>query len=248
MLAESLQATIGAFIARRGGGESALTVYAPDCWQVEARFRLPDGAYRLRSLGAGDESALALFGRQLSDHARDMFCPYPWSDAGRCAQAFAAAVAQSVQRVDAAYLLEHEDRPVAHCFLWKAGGNPVSQRAGLEVPELGVAVADAYQGRGFGSLAVRVLQHVAAVVAADAIELTTAVTNDRGWQAYQRTGFEYVGMLRIPLDVDVTAAELGQVAATRFRVERQMAYFTNPAARDAVTRFLATKRGETQNR
>ena len=217
---------------------------APGWWQVDARFRLPNGAYRIRNLGAGDEVALSAFGRQLGGHAREMFCPYPWADPAACERAFQAAVAQSVQRVDASYILEHDGNPFGHFFLWKAGGNPVSQRAGLEIPELGVALGDAYVGKGFGSLAVRVLQAVARAAGADAVELTTADANDAGWQVYRGAGFEYVGMLRIPLDVDVTAAELGHVAATRFRTERQMVCVLNPVRRDAVLRFLAAKRGE----
>ena len=244
MLEQALRQEIEAFIRRRGFTADGLTVHAPDCWQVDARFRLADGRYRLRTLSAGDEAALSTFGRQLSEHSRELFDPYPWSDAALCEQAFCTAVTHSVQRMDASYLLEHEGNPFGHFFLWKAGGNPVSQRAGLEVPELGVALADAYQGRGFGSLAVRVLQEVARAVAADAIALTTAPANDSGWRVYRRAGFEHVGMIRIPLGVDVTAAELGEVTATRFGTERQMVYVVNPARREAVMRFLAAKRGE----
>ena len=50
---------------------------------------------------------------------------------------------------------------MGHFFLWKAGGNPVSQAAGVEVPELGVAIADRYHHRGLGGLSVRLLLAVA---------------------------------------------------------------------------------------
>jgi ribosomal protein S18 acetylase RimI-like enzyme len=232
------------FVTRSGSAGGAVTVSAPDIWHVDARFRLADGRYRVRNLAAGDEAALAAFGRQLGARARDLFSPYPWDDETRCRAAFTQAVAQSVRRIDAAYLLEHEGNPIGHFFLWRAAGNPLSQRVGLEVPELGVAVADACQGRGFGSLAVRLLQAVAKVAGADAIELTTAADNEAGWRVYQRAGFDYTGMLKTPLDVDVTAAQLGLVAATRFRLERQMVWLASPARREAVLKYLAAKRAE----
>ncbi len=241
MLAESLQKVIGDFIRRHDSDAGELVLNAPDCWQVDGRFRLVDGHYRLRNLSLGDEENLCRFGQQLGEHSREMFCPYPWSDAEACTQAFRRAVAQSLKKIDASYLLEHEGNPFGHFFLWKAGGNPLSQRTGLEIPELGVAIADSYQEKGFGGLAVRILQTVAVSLKADAIELTTAATNDAGWQAYQRAGFEYVGMIRIPLEVDVTAADLGHVTATRFRTERHMVYLISTAKRDDVMRFLKGK-------
>ncbi len=242
MLTAAIRALIDAHARRHGVPAEDVQVQALDCWQLEASFRLPDGHYRLRTLGAGDEEALWAFGAQLGPEARELFCPYPWHDIDRCRAAFESAIAQSVRRIDASYLLEHDGAPIGHFFLWKAGGNPHSRASGLEIPELGVALADAYTGRGLGSLAVRTLQAVARALGADAIELTTAPTNDAGWQTYVRAGFIYVGMLRIPLEVDVTAAELGEVTATRFRDERQMVDLLRPARRQAVLDFLARKR------
>jgi RimJ/RimL family protein N-acetyltransferase len=132
--------------------------------------------------------------------------------------------------------------PVAHFFLWKAGGNPHSWQYRLQVPELGVAVADECQARGLGSLAVRILQAVAGDLGADAIELTTAMTNKGGWTTYRRCGFEYVGMIRIPLGVDVTAALAGEVHASRFREERQMVYVLRKDRREQVLDYLRLKR------
>jgi len=215
---------------------------ATNPWSVDVRFTLPDGQYRIRSLERGDERTLAAFGASLGDTAREMFCPYPWADADACAAAFRHAVEQSVTRVDASYLLERDGEPIGHFFLWKAGGNPVSRQVDLDVPELGVAIVDAFTGQGLGSLAVRFLVTVAAELDADAVELTTASENDAGWQTYQRAGFTYTGMLRIPLGVDVTAVESGEIGGTRFRIERQMVHILQPSKTAAILAYLAAKR------
>jgi ribosomal protein S18 acetylase RimI-like enzyme len=231
-----------ASFARRGTPATAVTLTADDPWALDLRFALPDGDYRLRALTDDDEAALWAFSRGLGAVSRDLFGPYPWHDDAACGQAFRAAIAQATARVDTSYLLEHDGATIGHGFLWKAGGNPVSRAAGLQVPELGVAVADRYHGRGFGGLLVRTLQAVGRALDADAIELTTAQTNASGWHTYLRAGFVYVGILRIPLGVDVTAAEAGTVQATRFRDERQMVDIIREARRDDILRYLAAKR------
>jgi hypothetical protein len=68
------------------------------------------------------------------------------------------------------------------------------------------------------------------------------LTNTGGWNTYLKTGFEYVGNMRVPLDVDVTSAVLGLVQATRFREERQMVYMIDEARRREVLKYLAIKR------
>ncbi len=221
-----------------------VNIVAPDCWQVDINFSLPDGQYRLRNLQAEDEPVMREFGNGLGEISRDMFGPYPWTDPVACAISFNSAISNSIKHIDASYILEHNGTPIGHFFLWKAGGNPLSAKYDIEVPELGVAIVDSHQGRGFGGLAVRFLQLVAKSLDADAVELTTAQTNSAGWQTYQHAGFEYVGILRIPLGVDVTDAELGEVTANNFRDERQMVYIINPQKDTEIYRFLAEKRGE----
>ncbi len=244
-LTERLTEIVGDFAKRKSLSLRDLIVHAPDCWNVRVAFAADGlGRFGIRNLAAGDGKAMHEFGRSLGDRAKELFAPYPWNEAANLDAAFAAAIGQSTARVDASYLLEHEGRAIDHFFLWKAGGNPQTQAAGLEIPELGVAIADAWQGRGLGGLAVRVLQAVAHDLGCDAIELTTATFNDAGWGTYQRAGFEYVGILRIPLGVDVTAAEAGEVHATAFRDERQMVYCINAATRPRVLEYLAAKRAK----
>jgi RimJ/RimL family protein N-acetyltransferase len=243
-LTERLTEVVGDFAKRKSLSLRDRVVHAPDCWNLRVTFGIDGlGAFCIRNLAAGDLPAMHQFGRSLGDRAKELFAPYPWNEPAKLDASFASAIAQSVARVDASYLLERDGEAIGHFFLWKAGGNPQTQAAGLEIPELGVAIADAWQGRGLGSLAVRVLQAVASDLGCDAIELTTATFNDAGWGTYQRAGFEYVGILRIPLGVDVTAAEAGEVQAAAFRDERQMVYVIRPSQRDRVLAYLAAKRG-----
>lgn len=200
-----------------------------------------EGVFSVRNLHEGDVEVLLAFGRQLGPVAKDLFCPYPWGDDARLRASFESAIAHAVARDAASYLLEHDGRPIGHFFLWGAGGNSHSRAHGVEIPELGVALADAYQGRGLGGLAVRLLQAMARSLGADGIELTTALSNESGWQTYLHAGFEYTGIQRNALEVDTTAVA---VSTERYRDERQMIYIINPRKREAILHYLARKRGE----
>jgi len=148
-----------------------------------------------------------------------------------------------VERIDASYLIEGVgDEVIGHFFLWKAGGNPHSQQYQVQVPELGVAIVDEFQGRGLGSLSVRILNAVARDLRADAIELTTALNNEAGWNTYQSCGYQYTGIINNPLGVDVTAVFSGEVQATRYKPERQMVCVLNEKKRHDVMDYLAMKR------
>lgn len=227
------------------GGAAEITVDATDAWRLNAAFTLPDtGRFRLRNVRRGDVLTYHAFGAALGEQSKDLFGPYPWLEPDKLDSAFQAAIDTALNRVDASYFLEREGEPVGHCFLWKAGGNPHARKHGVEVPELGVAVADAWHSRGLGGLMVRVLTAVAIDAHADAVELTTALDNERGWQTYLRAGYEYTGIIRNPAFVDVTAVANGTATATVWRDERQMILMLNEAKREAVIRYLAVKRDE----
>lgn len=244
-LHDQLKAVLEDFGRRKSLKLRGVTIAAGDCWNLRIDCTVDGlGDLCIRNLAAGDGAAMHEFARGLGEQGKILFGPYPWSQPDKLDAAFAAAIVQSTARVDASYLLEHGGGAIGHFFLWKAGGNPQTQAAGLQIPELGVAIVDAWQGRGLGGLAVRVLQAVAHDLGADAIELTTATFNDAGWATYQAVGFEPIGILRIPLGVDVTAAEAGEVTAAAFRDERHMVYCIHAAARPAVLAYLARKRGE----
>lgn len=239
-----IRALITEFAARRTGrAPQALSVRAPDPWALQIHFSLAEpgqGEFAVRNLREGDVRWLLAFGQRLGALSRDLFSPYPWGDEAALEAAFRHAIRQSVERVDASYLLFCNGEPVGHFFLWKAGGNPHSLAHGVQLPELGVAIADAHQGQGLGSLAVRLLQIVARTLRADGIQLTTAMSNAAGWNTYLGAGFEYVGITRIPLDVDVTAVLAGEAQGARWRDERLMVYVINEARRDAILRYLGT--------
>lgn len=248
-LYDELRQIIDDYSRRKAGNRvSEISIHAPACWDIELGFRVAEeGVFHLRNLREGDLDKLLTFGEQLGTTAKHFFCPYPWGDEECLRASFRNAIAQSVGRVAASYLLEYDDLPIGHFFLWAAGGNAHSRAHGIELPELGVALADAFCGRGLGGLAVHLLQAVARSLDADGIELTTAVNNDAGWQTYQRAGFAYTGLLRIPLEVDVTAAAAGTLSADRYREERQMVYIIHPDKSEAILRYLALKRDESGN-
>lgn len=220
-----------------------LAIQAQDPWDLHLTLSLPGTSeLTVRALRQGDVPALQQFSSRLGPASKELFCPYPWSKPEELPAALQRAIDHSLGRSDAAYVMEAEHTVVGHFFLWKAGGNPLSQAHGIQVPELGVAIADDWHSRGLGHLAVRILQEVARELHADAIELTTAMTNSAGWNTYRRCGFEHVGTLSIPLEVDVTAAELGEVKATKFRDERQMVYVLHEEQEPQVLAYLEGKR------
>jgi ribosomal protein S18 acetylase RimI-like enzyme len=247
-LETELSALIVDFARRKTGAEPLLlSVTAPDVWHVDAAFSLAGrGDFRIRNLGGDDLSLLLGFADCLSAFSKEMFCPYPWADPVGLAAGLRESIANAVSHRDASYLLLDESgaapRAVGHFFLWAGGGNPQSAAWGVHVPDVGIAFADAYHGQGWGGLAMRVLQAAAADLKADAIELTTAQNNEPGFRTYSRVGFEYVGILRIPLGIDGTDPAGVPLA---WRDERNMVYMVNPAQRETVLRYLASKRGET---
>jgi ribosomal protein S18 acetylase RimI-like enzyme len=251
-LQTQLTALIADFARRKTGQEPlrldvrAADVRAGDPWHVDAAFSLAGrGDFRIRNLGSDDLPLLLAFADGLGAFSKEMFCPYPWGDPVGLVVGFRETIANAVACRDASYLLLDESdgtpRAIGHFFLWAAGGNPQSQAWGLHVPDAGIAFADAYHGQGWGGLAMRVLQAAAADVKADAIELTTAQNNEPGFRTYSSVGFEYVGILRIPLGIEGTDDKGVPLA---WRDERHMVYVLNPAQRETVLRYLAAKRGE----
>jgi GNAT superfamily N-acetyltransferase len=218
-------------------------LHATDPWDMRIRFELPGaGAFEIRNVREDDLSAFLVFSDGLSAASKESFRPYPWDSRDQLLPALRSAIGQAVDRVDACYLMFHEALPVGEFFLWKAGGNPDSRICGLEVPELGLGLADAYHGRGLGGLCARLLTIVAEHLKADGIELTTAMDNEPGFHTYLSAGYEYVGDIANPLEADVTAV-LGHLAgAARWRLERQMICVINPCRRAALLGYLAEKR------
>ena len=100
-----------------------------------------------------------------------------------------------------------------YAFLWSANE---------DVPELGLAIADGWHRRGLGNALLLALEEMARVEGKAALELTTMQDNDAAYRAYLKAGYEYLGIIRNPIGVDVPAAFRGEVTATRFCDERSM--------------------------
>lgn len=241
----ALNEIMGEFVRRRGHNETAtFDITADNCWELRIAgdlAELPDLC--IRSLQDSDAPLLQEFSAKLGPISKELFCPYPWDNPLALTDALKKAVQNARTRIDASYLIESASHgAIGHFFLWKAGGNPHSQQYQLEVPELGVAIADNFQGKSLGWLSVCILQAVARNLHADAIELTTAFDNDVGWNTYRRCGFQHIGEINIPLGVDVTAALTDVVAATKYRLERQMVYVINEENKERTLSYLKTKR------
>lgn len=238
-------AVIGPWLERHGCNPAHVRYVVGDVRACELSLRFGNVAgasMEIRTLRTSDVDVLHRFGAALSDRSKDLFAPYPWNNADGLTRAFATAVENAVRGKDLAFLVLCGEEPIGHFFLWSAGENAHARAHGVDIPELGVAIADAYHRCGLGFLAVRLLQVMASGMGKDAIELTTAVSNDAGWSTYQRAGFVFTGMIRNPLDVDVTAAVEGAVRPSRYREERQMVYILQQDRQGDVQRYLERKR------
>lgn len=243
-LEEELNKILSEFQAKRPN-LSAVKISAPDAWNIRINMtEAGDIKYQIRNLRENDLPELLRFRNQLSQRSRDLFCPYPWNDKKKLEQSLGEGIQKAVNKIDASFLTFRQGEPIGHFFLWKAGGNPYSQKYGLEIPELGVAVADAYQGRGWGLLQVRILLAIAEHLNRDAVELTTSLSNDAGWQTYLKAGFKYLGIIKNPLEIDVTEAVNNQRPKINWREERQMVFIVNQEKRAAILNYLDSKRQE----
>lgn len=243
-LEEKLDKILSEFQAKRPN-LIAVKIGAPDVWNIRIDMaEAGDIKYQIRNLRENDLPELLKFRNQLSQRSRDMFCPYPWNDKKKLEQSLGEGIQKAVNKIDASFLTLRQGKPIGHFFLWKAGGNPYSQKYGLEIPELGVAVADIYQGRGLGLLQIHILLAIAEHLNRDAVELTTSLSNDAGWQTYLKAGFKYLGIIKNPLEIDVTEAANDRRTKINWREERQMAFIINRDKKSAILEYLAFKRKE----
>lgn len=202
--------------------------------------------YVIKSISKGDDQILQEFGNGLGNLSKDLFCPYPWGDK-RLGGALVKAVENSIDRTDASFIILDENSVVGHFFLWKARANLHSLEYGLHIPELGIGIADSYQGLGIGTLCVKFLQRLAEEFKSDAVELTTALNNDAAFHLYKKVGFEYTGSIKNPLEVDVTAAISDQIPILKYRDERQMIWIINKEKKRQIIRYLKLKRRQMAN-
>lgn len=218
-------------------------------WKLTIAFGLGNRKqFIIRNILENDLKPLKEFKNQLSERSRELFCPYPWDNEKKLESALLQTIKNTQQKIDASYIIEQNGQPVGHFFLWKAGGNPHSQQYGVNIPELGVAITDDLHGVGLGSLAVKILKEIAHHLNSDAIELTTAMSNDAGWFIYLKSGFQYTGNIKNPLEVDVTEATIGKAKTKKYRTERQMVYILNHQKTPDILNYLTLKRKQFQKK
>ena len=120
-----------------------------------------------------------------------------------------------------------------YAFLWAMAD---------DIPELGLAVADAHQRRGLGRALLLLLCQVAQAEGRWAVELTTMQHNARALAVYEKAGFERLGVIRNPLGCDVTAAFAGDATPTAFADELQLVKVLGRGQRTEVLGRLEAKR------
>lgn len=202
---------------------------------VIRQVALPPIYCTVRPVAPGDEAALHAFGLcGLSEESRRLFAPYTWDGPADSLQAqFTQSIANSQSHRDLHLVALSANKVCGHAFLWSMVD---------EVPELGLAVVDAWHGRGLGRQLLSLLEKVCVSVGKPAIELTTTADNERAHAIYLKFGFEDLGFIRNPIGCDVVAAFAGRVVASDFRIERQMVKVLDEHARTRVLAAMADKR------
>ena len=223
---------------KAGRGDAVVVGVGGDfasAWEQETEVLLApdDEPCVVRPLSADIVPALRDFGLHgLSAGSRALFECYRWT-APTLEDELKAAAAASAARRDLHIVAMLEDEVIGYAFLWSMAD---------DVPELGLAVADAHHRRGLGRALLKLLCEAARAEGRWAVELTTMPHNAPAQAAYEQQGFERLGMIRNPLGVDVTAAFRGEATPTGVSDEVQMVYIVEPERREEVLRRLATKR------
>jgi len=229
MLKEKIETLINDYHKKRIKGRVGRSnISALDVFNIKTEFNInKNKKVIIENIHTNHLNLLVNFKKHLNKKSQDLFCPYPWSNKKKLKQALLSAIKNSKNKIDTSFIIKSNNIPIGHFFLWKAGGNPHSQKHNIQIPELGVAISNKHQGQGLGSLAVKFLQIVAHNLQADAIELTTAISNNGGWHVYKKMGFEYTGDIMNPLEVDVTDEINNRTNDIEYRTEKQMVYIIN---------------------
>ena len=129
-------------------------------------------------LGMEHRLALQQFNGSLSEETRSVFLPHAYDD-----ETVTKYAERSFADEDRAYVLLSENDIVGYFFLWEFQS---------PVPLLGIGLADAYQGQGLGKQMMKTLIEDARSTGRDGIELTTVPENERAFQLYEKSGFQYL--------------------------------------------------------
>jgi len=165
----------------------------------------------VRRLSEGDAPALRAFNDDLSKRTESLFLPHCYDD-----DTLSAYIERSRQDLDRSYVLLAGERIVGYFFLWHFRD---------PVPVLGIGITDDYQGRGLGKQMMDVLIDDARKAGREAVELTTALDNERAFELYKHKGFRYIR------DVDNVSGD------GRIIKERHMFLPVNPHAEPTDRQF-----------
>lgn len=227
-----------------GVNKGLLKINAPDPYKIKVEFEcMKNQTMIIENIVSGHLCDLLNFKKQLSRKSRQLFCPYPWNNKPKLRASLKQAIKSSEKKIDTSFIIKSNNDLVGHFFLWKAGGNSYSLKYDVQVPELGIAIADKYQRKGLGGLSINFLKIIAKHLKADAIELTTDLANESGWNVYKKNDFQYTGKINNPLGVDVTEYT-DQNKKIQYRVERQMVYILNYRKKEKILNYLKNKRYE----
>ncbi len=153
---------------------------------------LRDGStVRLRPVRPDDEERLLAFLRGLSEESRALRYSVPATEEFLAREARREARVDGVRRFGLVATTGVEERIVGHA---------VFGRRDAERAEVGVAVADEYQGKGIGTILVGYLADAAAARGIRLFEAEVLAGNHRMLQLFRDCGF--------PLEVEVKAGEL----------------------------------------
>ena len=211
--------------------------FSGDPWQCSIALtsvgdNIPFGT--VRPVRVGDEALLQTFGREgLSADSRQKFECYNWM-ADTLHSELQAAIALSVERRDLHLIaLDQNETVLGYIFLWAASD---------DIPELGLAVADAWHGCRVGPTLLRLVEQIGRHLGKRAFELTTMQENARALAVYQGVGWEHLGKIHNPLGCDVKQAFEGKTKPSGIAVEDHCALILDEAQREETLRQLGEKR------
>lgn len=143
--------------------------------EVEMRF----GPLTVRGFLPGDQARAAAFFDQMSGTSRSFFNRNGCNRRNMLRQIEEPTPSQlNLVAVDA-------DGTIAGwCFLWNWGSG---------VPDLGIAIAEAWQGKGLAGMLMAAARNNAERAGCGGIALTTSGANVRAQQLYERRGYERLG-------------------------------------------------------
>ena len=168
-----------------------------------------------------------------SAESRQMFECYKWTSDELFGE-LRTAIQTSVSRKDLHLIATDENSTVVgYIFLWAASD---------EIPELGIAVADRWHGRGLGPELLRCIEQMGKMMNKQALELTTMLPNKRALAVYKRAGWDHLGVIHNPLGCDVPAAFEGKATPSGIAAENHCTLIIDEERRNETLDHLAKKR------